>query len=335
MPEIRKDIVSGNWVIIATERAKRPETFTRKVTEKNVKKNGRNCPFCWGNEKMTPPEVLSIRQNNSGVDEPGWEVRVIPNKFPALEYTDEIETDKSGIFEFMTGGGVHEVIIETPHHELSPGELPVEQVKKIIDCYYERYHELEKDPNLAYIQIFRNHGREAGASIEHPHSQLIALPVLPPAVKREMDEARNYYFEQKECVYCKMLKEEFSKGERIIAHNEHFAAFIPYAAKLPFETWLLPRNHESSFSEMSEKERQGLAEILHTVLAKLWKQLNDPPYNYYLHSAPSRFNPLPDYHWHIEIIPKLTTAAGFELGAGMFINIANPEASAEFLRERH
>lgn len=334
MPEIRKDIASGSWVIIAAERAKRPETFTLEKLEKKKKKVD-NCPFCSGHEHMTPPEVLAIRKNTSAPDEPGWDVRVIPNKFPALAFCEDKECEKQGIFEFMTANGVHEVIIETPDHEISPGKLPVEHVKKIVDSYYYRYLELEKDLEIKYIQIFRNHGQEAGASIEHPHSQIIALPVLPPSLKQEMEAARNYYFQEKRCVYCEMMEEELEQGERVIMQNRDFTAFIPYAARFPFETWILPKRHQSSFSEITMDERQSLADILHDILSRLWDYLNDPPYNYYLHTSPTGYNQIPDYHWHFEIVPKLTTAAGFELGAGMFINISNPEASAEFMRKGH
>lgn len=334
MPEIRKDIVSGSWVIIATERAKRPETFTTQKPEKQNDKLDK-CPFCSGHEHMTPPEVLAIRKNTSIPDEPGWEVRVIPNKYPALSTCEGKECEKQGIFEFMAASGVHEVIIETPDHEISPGKLPVEHVKKIVDSYYHRYVELEKDAGIKYIQIFRNHGQEAGASIEHPHSQIMALPVLPPSLKQEMEEARNYYFQEKKCVYCKMIEEELGRGDRVIMENKDFAAFIPYAARFPFETWILPKRHQSSFSEITMDERQNLAEILHDILSRMWDYLKDPPYNYYLHTSPTDYNHIPDYHWHFEIVPKLTTVAGFELGAGMFINISNPEASAEYMRKGH
>ncbi len=342
MPEIRKDIVSGSWVIIAAERAKRPEAFSlerleendpkKNNDEKNDKKEDK-CPFCSGREHMTPPEVLAIRKNTSVPDEPGWEVRVIPNKFPALAFCEDKECKKQGLFEFMRADGVHEVIVETPDHESSLGKLPVEHVKKIIDIYYHRYLELEKNPDIKYIQIFRNHGLEAGASIEHPHSQIMALPLLPPSIKQEMEEARNYYFQEKRCVYCSMLEEELQRGDRVIMINEDFAAFIPYASRFPFETWILPKRHQSSFSEISMDERQSLAEILHDILSRLWNNLNNPPYNYYLHTSPTGFNRIPDYHWHFEIAPKLTTAAGFEIGAGMYINISNPEASAEYMRK--
>ncbi|RQD72745.1 MAG: galactose-1-phosphate uridylyltransferase [Candidatus Syntrophonatronum acetioxidans] len=335
MSEIRRDIVSDNWVIIATERAQRPESFTLERPVKKIAAREHSCPFCYGNENKTPPEVFAIRSTPSGSNEPGWEVRVIPNKFPALENKQKLDLEKSGIYEFMSGEGVHEVIIETPEHHLSPGSLSLEQVKKIIDSYYIRYTELEEDTFLQYIQIFRNHGKEAGASLEHPHSQLLALPLLPPSVKKEMAEAREFYFQEKECVYCRMLEEEGVRGERILVHNNDYLAFIPYAARLPFEVWILPRRHQSSFSEMREEERYGLAEVLQKVLSMFINTLGDPPYNFYLHSSPTGLKYLPDYHWHFEIIPKLTTVAGFEMGAGMFINISNPEASAEFLRRGH
>lgn len=334
MPEIRKDIVSGSWVIIATERAKRPETFTLERTEKIIEKTD-NCPFCYGREHMTPPEVLAIRNNTSAPDEPGWDVRVIPNKFPALSFSEDKQGEKQGLFEFIGGKGVHEVIVETPDHDISPGKLPVEHVKKIVDSYYHRFLELEKDQDIKYIQIFRNHGKEAGASIEHPHSQLMALPILPPSIILEMEEARKYYFQEKRCVYCNIIEEELERKDRIITENQDFIAFIPYAARLPFETWIVPKRHQSSFSEITMGERQSLADILQEVLSRLWEYLNDPPYNYYLHTSPTGYKQIPDYHWHFEVVPKLTTAAGFELGAGMFINISNPEASAEFMRKGH
>ncbi|MEW5785257.1 MAG: galactose-1-phosphate uridylyltransferase [Bacillota bacterium] len=373
MPEFRQDLISGDWVIIATGRAKRPETFACKgeaeLDHAALPAHDELCPFCRGNEAMTPPEVLALGRaaGAAAPDTPGWQVRVVTNKFPALEPDEDALAgrDPSGretageapaagsrapdpfpaagaaasaapapLYLNRPGFGLHEVLIETPAHNRHPGLLPLEQLELVIESYHRRYAALAADQRFRFIQLFRNHGREAGASIEHPHSQLIALPFVPALVRREMERAHRYYLEDEECLYCRLLDAERHGEERLVAENGSFTAYMPYASRFPFETWLLPRRHQSSFLEATAAERRDLAALLGAVLGRFARLLDDPPYNYYLHSAPLRSAGLPHFHWHLELVPKLTIAAGFEMGAGMYINVTLPEEAARFIREK-
>lgn len=338
MPEFRQDLTTGQWVIIATDRAKRPETFAAKKEEEPRLKppsHKENCPFCMGNETTTPPEVMALGRDNGNPDTPGWRVRVVPNKFPAVKPERDPRPrhrKDEAIFRDMPAYGIHEVLVETPVHNRHPGALDQEQMKLVVESYYQRYLFMSRDRNLRYAQIFRNHGLEAGASIEHPHSQLIALPIVPPMVTQELQRSHDYYLTTEGCPYCHALAEELEFEGRLVADNTFFSAYVPYASRLPFEIWILPKQHQSSFSEIKELEKSDLASIMGTALGRVSTTLDDPPYNYYLHSAPLRAAGLPHYHWHIVIIPKLTTVAGFEMGSGVYINVSVPEQAAEFLR---
>ncbi len=342
MPEFRRDPISGRWVIIATGRAGRPgrpEGFTSIGDARRVVNSNRagRCPFCPGNEAMTPPEVLALGRENHGPNMKGWAVRVVPNKFPAVELQQEsrrsCRSQNANIAQARPGYGVHEVLIETPAHHCHPGALGQSQMRLVVEAYLRRYSDLTRDESLHFIQIFRNHGREAGASIEHPHSQLIALPFIPIKVQQEIEGAHRYYLQYGNCPYCRILETELGSGRRLIATNEAFVAYIPFAARLPFETWIVPRRHQSSFGEMLSPETDCLAEILNRVLNLFIRALDNPPYHYYLHGAPPRAVGLPHYHWHLELIPKLTTVAGFEMGSGVFINTTLPEKAAQYLCE--
>lgn len=341
MPEYRQDLTTGQWVIIATDRAKRPETFAGKKERLEARFEQppyrENCPFCMGNETLTPPEIIALGRDSGAPDTPGWRVRVIPNKYPAVEPKGNPRPEHrpgEAIFRDMPGYGIHEVLVETPRHNLHPGSLGREQMELVVESYYQRFQHMSGDNNLRYVQIFRNHGREAGASIEHPHSQLIALPIVPPVVKQELQRSHDYYLSTEGCPYCHALAEEMEFGSRVVADNRFFSAYVPYAAHLPFEVWIMPKQHRSSFQEISKQEMSDLAEIMDRALGRLSNALDDPPYNFYLHSSPLRTSGLPYYHWHIVIIPKLTTVAGFEMGSGVFINVTVPEQAAEFLREK-
>lgn len=338
MPEYRKNSITGDWVIIAADRAGRPETFCQRSENKKVRSadldKTAECPFCYGNEDQTPPEIVAWR-DGSPPNTPGWKVRVVPNKYPAasLKGPPEPWTAK-GVFQEMAGYGIHEVLIETPQHNRHPGELSLHQTELIIKSYFHRFVDLARDGSLMSVQIFRNHGREAGASIEHPHSQLVALPCATPVLLKEMREAQRFYLEKGRCPYCLLLEEELSSGARIIIEDESFVAFVPYAARMPFELWIVPRRHQSSFSEINEAEQKVMALFVMKVLHVIKATLDDPPYNYYLHSAPLRALSLPYYHWHLEIFPRVTVPGGFEMGTGVYINVTVPEEAAQFLRER-
>lgn len=344
MPKLRQDPLTGEWVIVATERARRPETFAPKQKEKKAGLPSRveNCPFCAGNEQMTPPEVLAYRDDLSGKDKPdtpGWSVRVIPNKFPALEQREGGKLpDFAGpggwnLFQNFDGYGVHEVIIETPDHNRQLDALSVGEMSLVLSAFRERILALSEDHRLKYVQIFRNHRQEAGASIEHPHGQLLALPYIPPLLEKEYQRCREYYSENKRCLLCTLLEKEEESRERVILENDSFLAYIPFAAPLPFTTWIVPRKHVSSLEKGEEGWEEELAPLLKDFLLKLDTKLEDPPYNLYFHLAPLRSGPRPDYHWHLEIIPKLTIVAGLEMATGTFINVSRPEEAAKFLRE--
>jgi UDPglucose--hexose-1-phosphate uridylyltransferase len=329
LPELRKDPITGRWVIIATDRAKRPTDFIRQSVPPPSTKV---CPFDYGNEQKTPPEVLAYR-NNGGRDEPGWRVRVVPNKFPVLGIEGDLNRQGEGMYDKMNGIGAHEVIIETPDHSASLGQLPERQIEEVLWAYKDRVNDLKKDRRFRYILLFRNHGDAAGASLEHPHSQLIALPVIPRRVKEEVDGAKQFYDFKERCIFCDIIREEKNAGARLVTETERFTVIEPYAPRFPFETWILPRRHESHFEDADAPTLGSLAWMLRTTIRKLDKVLEHPAYNFIVHSAPVQEPPLAYYHWHFEIIPKLAKVAGFEWGSGFYINPTPPEEAAKFLRE--
>lgn len=329
MPELRKDPITGRWVIIATDRAKRPSDFSR---EQVIPKGGGFCPFCPGNELKTPPEILAYRENG-GPNEKGWTLRVVPNKFPALRVEGDLNRQGQGLYDKMTGIGAHEVIIETPEHNLTLADLPEKQVADVFWAFRDRILDLKNDTRLRYILVFKNHGEAAGASLEHTHSQLIALPVVPKRVQEELDGARRYFDFKERCVYCDIIRQELEMGTRVVLETDHFVAVEPFAPRFPFETWILPRIHHSHFEASTAAAIQNLAWITRQTIRKVDKVLERPPYNLMLHSAPVQEGAVGYYHWHIELIPKLTKVAGFEWGTGFYINPTPPEEAAKFLRE--
>ncbi len=331
MPELRKDPITREWVIVATERGKRPSDFPREPRVLEIPT--RSCPFCPGNESSTPPEVLAFRPPGSPPNSPGWWVRVVPNKFPALAIEGQLRKSGRGIYDYMNGVGAHEVLIECPDHAQTLATMPTKQVEDVLWAYRSRYLDLEGDSRLKYILFFRNHKRVAGASLEHPHSQLIATPMVPEDVMSEIEGAARYEQYHDRCVYCDMIQQEIEEGERLVLENEHFIAFEPYASKYPFETWLLPKRHRGSFATISTEEQSVFAQTLKEVLLRVYLLLDDPPYNYTLHTAPTRTANDEHLHWHLEIMPRLTITAGFEMGTGIFINVTAPELAATHLRE--
>ena len=329
MPELRKDPILGRWVIIATERAKRPAAFI----QKSEQKKGGFCPFCFGNETHTPPEVLSYRPAGSKKDSPGWWVRVVPNKFPALQVEGQPKRMGMGMYDKMNGVGAHEVVIESPDHSISLADMTDKQVEEVIWAYRDRSIELRKDSRFRYILIFKNHGREAGASLDHPHSQIIALPVIPKRVQEEESGSSKYYDYKERCVFCDMINQELNDNLRIVAENDTFLSFLPFASRFPYETWIIPKHHEAFFNDIQKNGVSDLARILRQTLRKIKYTLGDPPYNYLIHTPPFETGAAPRYHWHIEIIPKLTSVAGFEWGTGVYINPTPPEDAAVYLAE--
>jgi UDPglucose--hexose-1-phosphate uridylyltransferase len=330
MPELRQNRFTKEWVIIATERAKRPEEFQAAAARElrpPLPSYSEKCPFCPGNEQMAPPAVCEIRTDGR------WDVRIVPNKFAALARegvpTRKIERSR----RVMNGVGIHDVIVETPNHALTTALLPVEQVARILCCYRNRFQEVSADPRIAHVTIFKNHGQAAGTSLEHPHSQLIGTPVISHQVRTRLYEALRHYDEFGECMFCNALQEDLDDPVRLVYASTHFVALEPFASATPFTTYIYPRRHMASFGDISPEEIEDLAVVLRAVMAKLYAGLNNPDFNYTIRSAPHENAGVIYYHWYVSIIPRLTRVAGFELGSGMFINTVLPEAAAEFLRK--
>ncbi|MBM3812558.1 MAG: galactose-1-phosphate uridylyltransferase [Acidimicrobiia bacterium] len=329
MPELRKDPVTGRWVIIATERSRRPSDFVREAPPQLAITL---CPFCPGNEQKTPPEVLAFR-NGGGANQPGWTHRVVPNKFPALRVEGELLREGEGIYDKMNGIGAHEVFIESPDHDTALADLPEKAMEELLWAFRHRVADLKKDPRLRYLMLFKNHGEPAGSSLLHSHSQLIALPVVPKRVREEIDGAHRYYDFKERCIYCDIVRAEIADGERVVMETEHFLTISPYAPRFPFECWIVPRRHGSHFENMDTSITANLAWVLRMLLRQMDKVLEQPAYNFMIHTAPVQDGPLTYYHWHVEVIPRLTRVAGFEWGTGFYINPTPPEESARYLRE--
>jgi UDPglucose--hexose-1-phosphate uridylyltransferase len=329
MSQLRKDPVLGRWVIISTERGKRPTDF---VHEKEVRKGG-FCPFDEGNEDKTPPEVMAYRKPGTGRNTPGWQVRVVPNKFPALAIEGDLDRAGEGMYDKMNGVGAHEVIIETPDHDARLADLPVDHVGLVIKAAQDRMVDLQGDTRFRYIQLFRNRGSAAGASLEHPHSQLIALPILPKRLIEELAGSKKYYAYKERCVFCDIVAQEVWTRARVVCENDACITVVPFAARFPFETWTLPKKHLPSFELMDEATRRGFAQALKETLRRMNAALDDPPYNLIVHTCPCGERDLAYYHWHVEIMPTLTKVAGFEWGSGFYINPTPPEEAARYLRE--
>lgn len=326
MSELRRDPTTREWVIIATERAARPHSF-RRASEPRVTSR-ENCPFCPGRESETPPEVLAYPRDGS------WQVRVVPNLYAAL--TPEGTTERRTVdnyFMAMDGVGAHEVVIETPDHDRSIALMTDEEVLAVLRAYQERYHALRESPSVRFVVIFKNHGREAGTSLEHPHSQIVATPIAPPRVRRRFEIATDYYDARGSCLYCDVVRWEREAERRVVMENGAFVVIHPYASRSPFETWILPKTHQPCFAFTEQAELLELAKVLRSTLRKIYHALGDPDYNYIIHTAPAEDEDNPYFLWHIQIVPRLTTAAGFEMGSGIYINTALPEDTARFMRE--
>jgi len=327
MPELRRDPIAGRWVIIAPERAERPNAHLRAQHEPDQG----TCAFCPGNEAMTPDEVRRI--GPGARNEPGWISRVVPNRFPALRVETQPLRAAQGLFDVMAGVGAHEVLIETPEHAQPLADQPLAQVVGLFAAAKERMLDLSRDLRLRSIVLFKNHGVAAGATLSHSHSQLIALPLVTPDLAEELRCAKEHFERKERCVFCDVLAQELEDRSRLVYQNEGFVALSPYAARSPFETWILPQKHRSNFETSDSRELEGLGEALKTVLRKLDVALEKPAYNFYLHTQPLR-EPLSGYyHWHLEVKPMLTQQAGFEWGSGVSINPTPPEEAAAFLRQ--
>ena len=336
MPELRKDIITEGWVIIATDRAKRPQEFSSHPSDPEP----HVCPFCPGNENQTPPELWAARASG-GANQKGWKVRVIPNKFPALRIEGEMNREAEGIYDRMNGIGAHEVIIDTPDHTQALEEQTVQDIALGLTACKERMLDLQRDVRFRYILVFKNVGREAGASIRHSHYQLIATPVTPSRVKAKLAGARDYYQRKERSVFHDILRQEQSERSRVVFENAGFLVFCPFASRFPFELCLLPKRQAADYYSIEPEEVSHLAEALKVTLGRLHQGLNSPQYNLVLQTAPSRAGHRrsgywdtidQDFRWHIEILPRLTQTAGFEWGTGFYINPTRPEEGAAYLR---
>ncbi len=328
MPELRKDPITGRWVIISTDRAKRPSDFLREP----VTRRGGFCPFCPGREDRTPREVMAFRPSGGGANTPGWTVRVVPNKFPALGIEGDLSRRAEGLFDKMNGIGAHEVIIETPEHDVDLAGLPDRRIEDVLWAFRDRILDLKKDMRFRYILIFKNHGEPAGATIEHSHSQLIALPIVPIRVREEVDGSKAYWSHKERCIYCDIIRQETQSEVRVISDSDGFLTVAPYAPRFPFETWILPKQHESAFENSSSGHYEGLARALKKILARMNEALESPAYNLVIHTSPVMESTNEFYHWHVELMPKLSKVAGFEWGTGFYLNPTSPEEAAAFLR---
>ncbi|MBN2809533.1 MAG: galactose-1-phosphate uridylyltransferase [Deltaproteobacteria bacterium] len=330
MSELRKDPIVDRWVIISRERGKRPSEFS---SLKQEKKSG-FCPFCPGNEDVVPPEIMAYRQPGSQSNDANWRLRVVPNKFPALHIEGDLVRQGDGVYDMMNGIGAHEVVIENPDHLATLSTMPIEAVEDVLWAYRDRIRDLAGDGRFRYILVFKNQGQAAGATVEHSHSQIIALPIVPKRAKEEVEGARKYYNYKERCVFCDIIQQEINQGVRMVSENHEFIAICPYAPRFPFETWILPKRHTHDYQSNSKNMIEGLALTLSDTLKRLNRVLDTPPYNFILHTAPVNYlDTSTFYHWHIEIIPKLTRVAGFEWGSGFYINPTPPEESAKFLRD--
>lgn len=329
MPDLRKDPIVGRWVIVAKSRAKRPHDFESTSSIKS----GKFCPFCPGQEESTPGEIVAYRNPGSAANRPGWRLRVVPNKFPALEIEGDLNKRGEGMYDMMRGVGAHEVIIEAPEHMVSTSQLSEEALRDVFWVYRDRLVDLKKDRRLVYGMLFKNVGAAAGASLEHTHSQLIVTPIVPISVQEEMTGSQEFFKYRGRCVFCDMIQQELATEKRIVLDTPGYAAFTPFASRFPFETWILPKHHSSHYENIQRHGAEELAHIMKQVIGKIETALDRPAYNYIIHTAPFDSPELAHYHWHIEIIPRLTKTAGFEWGTGFYINPVPPEEAAAFLRD--
>jgi len=330
MPELRKDPIINRWVIISTERGKRPVFFSEEVPPPKAGM----CPLCPGNENMTPPEVYAIRADYGPPNSPDWTLRVVPNKFPALRIEGHLNKEGVGLYDKMNGIGAHEVIVETSIHGQTLSGMETHEIQNVFIAYRERVLDLLKDKRFRYVMVFKNHGSVAGASLDHSHSQLIALPIVPRRVTEEINGGLAYYRYKDRCIFCDIIAQEKEDNVRIVVENEHFIAISPYASRFPFEIWILPKKHKPYFALHERGENYyDISEMLSIILKKYDKVLNFPPYNFMIHTTPLGDGDMPHYHWHMEIIPRLTKMAGFEWGTGFYINPTPPEEATAYLKE--
>lgn len=339
MPELRKDPIMERWVIIAPERGRRPRPQALQYELPPAPNN----PFSPGNEDKTPPEVFAIRATGSVPNGPGWDVRVVPNRFPALQVEGELRPRGDGLYDCLNGIGAHEIIIESPQHDADLPDLTPEQIEKVLLAWIQRTSDLRRDVRLQYQQIFRNKGFLAGATVAHPHSQLVATPIIPDVPKAKLAAARAHFLRKGRCLFADLIDQELSRGERVVMQTRHFVVLTPYASRFPFELVVYPLRQCHDLILLDETERRDLAYLLRNLLGQLRMALDDPPYNLMITNAPSTVarpgrpdywgTLADDFRWHLEVVPRLQQVAGFEWGTGFTINPVSPEEAAATLRE--
>ncbi len=329
MSQLRKDPITGRWIIVNVENPSYAEDYSVEPPEKSSK----TCPFCPGNEAMTPPEIFAAGRKSGAKNTPGWSLRVVPNKFPALKIEESTEKVAIGIYDRIGGFGAHEIIIESPDHDKDLADLAPEQVELVLKTYRERCMDLRKDARIQYILIFKNHGAAAGASLEHPHSQLIGLPIVPSRVLGEMKGGEKHFEYTDRCIFCDILSQERFDHKLTVLETEQFIAMEPFVSRFPFETWILPKVHAAAFDTIADASLKELADVLKKSLFKIKTVLKDPPFNFMIHTHPIQEPDSDHFHWHIEITPQLTKVAGFEWGTGFYVNPTPPELAAQILKK--
>jgi UDPglucose--hexose-1-phosphate uridylyltransferase len=337
--ELRKDYLLDRWVVIATERSRRPTDFAK---QKKAQAATNVCPMCAGNEHMTPPAVLVYLKSNGkiikdhdtdGVRHKNWLIRCVPNLYPAFS-PPKTQNDQAHIMQsdnFGCAVGHHEVLIESPNHDEHPADAELPQLTHVVNAYVDRLRDLSAEPYVKYVSIFRNHGLEAGASLSHAHSQIIATPFVPTIIEKEIAAGRNWWRQHEKCVFCDLIQRE-SKSPRLVLDNKRFVVFAPYASVHPMEFWMVPKRHGVNMLNLTLTEKKAFAETLHTSLKALKDLVNDPPYNFGIHLSLNREDE-DSYHWHLEVYPKLSIWAGFEKNTGIYINTVTPETAAAELRK--
>jgi UDPglucose--hexose-1-phosphate uridylyltransferase len=331
LADLRKDPVSGRWVVVNTDNPRKPGDFE----SENIEFKPGPCPFCYGNEHMTPSEIDAIRFEGTQVNSPGWKVRTVANKFPALQIEGDLDRKGIGIYDMSNGVGAHEVIIETPYHDKTITDLSDEEVTHVIDMYCRRSIDLQKDKRLKYVLIFKNQGVIAGATLEHSHTQLIALPMIPKNVLEELNGASSYFEYRERCIFCDIIRQEIQEKERVLIESKNFISFCPFVSRFPFEVQIIPKEHASHFCQLEWAQKQDLAKILKETLLRLKAALSNHSYNFIIHTAPfdKTNGEYEYYHWFIEIMPRLTRVAGFEWGTGFYSLPTPPELAIKYLRQ--
>lgn len=331
MSDLRRDMVKDTWVVVATDRALKPNDFPiNKQEMQNTDLNNVICPFCEGNESFTPEEIACYRSNKTLPNSPGWHIRTIPNKFSAFELDGILKKEYSGIYSSLNGLGTHEVVIETPRHGIDLPAYSIRRIEMILTMLKSRYNELSKDERIKYVHIYKNRGLYAGASLGHSHSQIVGLPINPNKNKG----LAGYFDKTGHCLVCDIIKQEIREQTRVVGETEHFVLVCPFAPRFSYETWILPRKHCAHFGEINEEEIAELAVVLRYFTRAMLKSLDDPSFNIVFVSSPVNIDCSSEaYHWYIEINPRLIVTAGLEIGTGYYVNPVAPEISAGILRE--